>query len=93
MTIWQQLTRRRGNMAWNGVVRASAVLAVIGIVVTLLGSDEAGGLVGFTTIEGSFAASPGMLSPRSSTLTCTPKSMPTGMGNVGPGATFAIQGM
>lgn len=50
MTVWQQLTRRRGNMAWNGVVRASAVLAVIGIVVTLLGSDEAGGLVGFTIV-------------------------------------------
>ena len=50
MTLWQQVTRRRGNMAWNGVLRGSLVLAIIGIAVIALGSEEAGGLVGFTIV-------------------------------------------
>ena len=47
---WQALTRRRGNFAWDGVVRGSALLALIGIAVVLLGSEEASGLVGFTIV-------------------------------------------
>jgi uncharacterized membrane protein YdjX (TVP38/TMEM64 family) len=50
VSAWTQLTRRRGNPAWDGVIRASGVLAILGIAVTLLGSDEAGGLVGFTIV-------------------------------------------
>ena len=50
MSLWTQLTRSRGNMAWNGVVRGSLVLAIVGIAVIALGSEEAGGLVGFTIV-------------------------------------------
>ena len=50
MTWWQRLTRPRGSLAWDGVVRGTLVLAIIGIVVLLLGSDEASGLVGFTIV-------------------------------------------
>lgn len=50
MSAWGALTRRRGNMAWDGVIRSSLVLALVGIAVVLLGSEDAGGLVGFTIV-------------------------------------------
>lgn len=47
---WRALVRRRGNLAWDGVVRGSGLLALVGIAVVLLGSESAGGLVGFTIV-------------------------------------------
>jgi uncharacterized membrane protein YdjX (TVP38/TMEM64 family) len=44
------LLRRHGNLVWDGMLRGSAVLALAGIGVMLLGSPAAGGLVGFTVV-------------------------------------------
>jgi uncharacterized membrane protein YdjX (TVP38/TMEM64 family) len=44
------LVRHRGNFVWDGIVRGSAVLAVLGIGIELLASSAAGGLVGFVVV-------------------------------------------
>jgi uncharacterized membrane protein YdjX (TVP38/TMEM64 family) len=46
----ETLFRRRGNFVWDGVIRASAVMALIGIGVVLYGSPGAAGLVGFLVV-------------------------------------------
>jgi uncharacterized membrane protein YdjX (TVP38/TMEM64 family) len=42
--------KKRGNIAWDGVVYGSGLLALAGIAIVQLGSDEAGALVGFGII-------------------------------------------
>jgi uncharacterized membrane protein YdjX (TVP38/TMEM64 family) len=55
--------KRRGNLAWDGVVYGSGLLALFGIAILLLGSDDAGGLVGFGIITVWVNGPLGMLLP------------------------------
>lgn len=48
--IQAALLRRRGNFVWDGVIRASALAALVGIGVSLYGSPAAAGLVGFLVV-------------------------------------------
>jgi uncharacterized membrane protein YdjX (TVP38/TMEM64 family) len=44
------LTRRRGNLRWDGVLRGSGLLGAAGIVTALVGSPAAVGIVGFVVV-------------------------------------------
>lgn len=49
-TMRATLLRRRGNFVWDGVLRASALVALAGIGTVLYGSPAAAGLVGFLVV-------------------------------------------
>ena len=44
------LRRRRGDLVWDGVVRGSGIVAVLGIITTVLAGPQVGGLVGFSVV-------------------------------------------
>ncbi len=44
------LRRRRGDLVWDGVVRGSGIVAVLGIITTVLAGPHVGGLVGFSVV-------------------------------------------
>jgi hypothetical protein len=48
--VLETLRRRHGNFVWDGVLRGSAVLALVGIGVMRLGSPWVAGLAAFTVV-------------------------------------------
>ena len=44
------LRRRRGDLVWDGVVRGSGIVAMLGIITTVLAGPQVGGLVGFSVV-------------------------------------------
>ena len=48
--LGRALRRRRGDLVWDGLVRGSGIVAVLGIITTMVAGPQIGGLVGFVVV-------------------------------------------